>query len=378
MKSLKKTLLLAMFFKLSTGHTQTTYIRTVVHVLYTDAASNIADATVLNYIDEVNKGYTKQMAAKFLRSPDIFGADWADTEIRFCLATTDPFGAATNGITHTLISNKFIPMQNPTSPENPVCNPTNYLNIYLVPVYPEPGFPDFILGGWASTPTDPRPGSTFDYVVVATNSIPTIPELIVHESGHYLGLDHVSDDALADTPAGLENISPLPGSGYSTSCTSSLQSQNTSTLAEDGTHWGGIDPPDMVENFMGLSMCCMFMFTNDQSTTMNNYITAHHSGKVMAACGSTSANEIESELSGPFHVAPNPTSGIVSILRKNETEKCTIELKDIYGKTVLTLSLNAYENTLDLSHLPNGIYLMGIAQGEDKPNVHQSRLVINR
>lgn len=377
MISLKKTLLLALFFKLSTGYTQITYIRTVVHVLYTDAASNIAEATVLNYIDEVNKGYTKQMTAKFLRSPDIFGADWANTEIRLCLATTDPLGSPTNGITHTLISDKFIPTQNPTSPENPVWNPTDYLNIYLVPVYPEPGFPDFILGGWASTATNPQPGATFDYVTVATNSINYIPELILHESGHYFGLDHVSDDILADTPDGIENISPFLGSGYSTSCTSSLQSQNTSTLADDGTHWGGIDPPDMVENFMGLSMCCMFMFTNDQSTTMNNYITAHHSGKVMAACGTTSANEIEAVLSGPFHVAPNPTSGIVSILRKNETEKCAIELKDIYGKTVLSLSLNANENTLDLSLLPNGIYLIDISHGEDKTNRDQCRLIIN-
>lgn len=356
-KKMKKVLIIAIAVALaSVSHGQTTFIRTVVHVMYTNVSQDISDATVTNYIQEVNKGYAKQLAPKFLRSPDIFGPDWVNTNIQLCLASTDPNGNTTNGITHTLITDKFSPSQNPDAPANPVWNPNNYLNIYLVPVYAEPGFPGFVLGGWASTPTNPQMGATFEYVLVSSNSIPFITELITHETGHYFGLDHVSDDLFADTPKGMEAI--FPSTGYSPNCSISLQTQNTSTLAQDGNHWGGVDPPDMVENFMGLSFCCQFMFTTMQKNQMLSYINTHHSNKTITTCASIPTEIHQLNIDENMVIFPNPSEGLVNILPQKDLSQYELEVIDYKGQVLLKNLIYLNSNPLDLSMLSNGLYIL--------------------
>ena len=264
------------------SYCQTTYIKTVVHVLYTNSANNISDATVKNYINEVNKGFAKQLSPTFTRATTIFDTLWANTDIQLCLATLDPNGLPTNGITHTPIASPSMDSDNPTSP---IWNANAYLNIYFSPVYAEPGFPSFVIGGWASTPTNPQPGSTFNYALVASNSIPFIPQLFTHEIGHIFGMEHLNADVIDDTPSGIESVTPAKG--YSKTCNSALQSANTTSLAQDGMHWGGVNPPDMVENFMGLSFCCSYMFTNGQKKAMQTYIQNHLSGWMTTVCSST-------------------------------------------------------------------------------------------
>lgn len=351
---LKLSLLLMILLIANNANSQTTYIRTVVHAMYENVSQDIADAVVLNYINEVNKGYLKQMTAKFTRTPDIFGPDWSNTDIQLCIATTDPNGNPTTGITHTLIADKFMPSQNPSSPANPVWNPTQYLNIYLVPVYPEIGFPSFILGGWASTPTEPQMGASFDYVVVSTNGIIFIPELIAHEVGHYFGLQHVSDDNLADTPRGMENINPF--TGYATSCSLGLQNQNSTTLAQDGNHWG-VDPPDMVENFMGLSFCCQFMFTNMQKSLMHSYISTHHSSKIASNCITTTGlNKNIKNMS--ISIAPNPSNGQVIVHYGESHLILNITIQDAIGNTIYEQNKVNSGTAIDLTQYPNGLYFV--------------------
>lgn len=362
---LKSIFFLILLFLEKNMSSQTTYIRTVVHVMYENISQDLSDAAVLNYINEVNKGYSKQASAKFIRTPDIFGSDWANTNIQLCLATSNPNGGTTNGITHTLINDKFITSQSPGAPDNPVWDPTNYLNIYLVPVYSEPGFPSFVIGGWASTPTEPQMGAAFDYVVVSTNSIPFIPELIAHEVGHYFGLKHVGDDILADTPKGMENI--LPSSGYSPSCNSGLQSINTTDLSQDGSHWGGVDPPDMVENFMGLSFSCQFMFTTMQKNAMQSYISTHHASKIITNCGSiTGINELN--FANQVQFFPNPNNGIVYIHFDNLNSKIKIKIVDVLGNIVIDFSDVYNDSSIDITKLQNGIYfikVLGIETGTE-------------
>jgi hypothetical protein len=363
-------ILIALLFN-STVFSQTTYIHAVVHVMYTNASENISDAVVQNYLDDINKGFSRLYPAKFTRIPDIFGNDWANTDIQLCLANIDPNGNTTNGITHTQINNPFQVSQNPNSPENPIWNSDNYLNIYLTPLYPEPGFPNFILGGWASTPTSPQIGSSFNYVLIASNSISFIPELICHEIGHVFGLEHLDNDVLPDTPIGIEGINP--SSGYSTSCSLSLQTQNTTTVAEDGNHWGGVDPPNMIENFMGLSFCCQFMFTSNQAMSMQNYINTHLSSWITSSCSAGIEQNQESEL---IKIYPNPTLSNFTILQNNSDGSFSLELIDQLGKIYETRTEVLYNTEIGIEHLPSGIYTVKIKDTQTE-SIHYLKLLKN-
>lgn len=362
MKKIKLILFVTALLSNVVAFSQTTYIRTVVHVMYTTPLEDISDATVLNYINEVNKGYAKLTPAKFTRVPDIFGSDWANTDIQLCIANLDPNNNPTNGITHTQINNPFQISQNPNTPNNPVWDPNVYLNIYLTPVYPEIGFPNFIIGGWASTPTNPQMGATFNYVLVASNSIAFKPELLSHEIGHVFGLEHVDNDNLSDTPKGIEIITP--NIGYSTTCDIQLQTQNTTNLAQDGNHWGGINPPDMVENFMGLTFCCQFMFTNNQASFMQSYIGTHLSSWVIPNCSTTTGlSTSEIEQIGVF-LFPNPSNSTITITDSEKSGIFNIEIIDIHGKKYDLEKKQSYNHPIDISHFSTGVYFARIIDAE--------------
>lgn len=66
----------------------------VVHVLYSNANENISNAQILSQIQVLNDDFRRQNS-----DADNAWSQAADTEIEFCLATVDPNGNATNGIT---------------------------------------------------------------------------------------------------------------------------------------------------------------------------------------------------------------------------------------------------------------------------------------
>ena len=82
------------------GRTGCTRIPTVVHVVYSTAAQNISDAQIQSQIAVLNRDY-RQKNADVGTVPVAFGTFVADARIEFQLATTDPSGNPTNGITRT-------------------------------------------------------------------------------------------------------------------------------------------------------------------------------------------------------------------------------------------------------------------------------------
>lgn len=59
---------------------------------------------------------------------------------------------------------------------------------------------------------------------------------------------------------------------------------------------------------------------------------------------------------------PNPTSGLLllSIENNNLSETSTIEVVDIQGKKIMSQALKTYQQTIDLSNLDNGNYILSI------------------
>jgi len=71
-------------------------IPVVVHVLYNNSSENISDAQVLSQISVLNEDFRRTNS-----DADNTWSQAADSEIEFCMATKDPNGNATNGITRT-------------------------------------------------------------------------------------------------------------------------------------------------------------------------------------------------------------------------------------------------------------------------------------
>src|SRR5262249_31939417 len=82
------------------GRSGVTVIPTVVHVVYNGSAQNISDAQVQSQIDVLNHDFRKTNP-DVASTPSVFQSLCADARIEFELATTDPNGHPTNGITRT-------------------------------------------------------------------------------------------------------------------------------------------------------------------------------------------------------------------------------------------------------------------------------------
>ena len=78
-------------------------IPVVVHVVYNNATENISDAQVLSQIDVLNEDFRRTNSDAGSTLSDFVGVA-ADTEIEFCLASVDPDGNPTTGITRTSTS----------------------------------------------------------------------------------------------------------------------------------------------------------------------------------------------------------------------------------------------------------------------------------
>ncbi len=75
-------------------------IPVVVHVVYYNNTENISDQQIFSQIDILNEDF-RRLNSDTINTPAAFQSVAADTEIEFCLATRDPNGNPTNGITRT-------------------------------------------------------------------------------------------------------------------------------------------------------------------------------------------------------------------------------------------------------------------------------------
>ncbi|MEM7101566.1 MAG: GEVED domain-containing protein [Bacteroidota bacterium] len=224
-------------------------IPVVVHVVYSNATQNISDAQILTQLDVLNEDFRLMNS-----DADNTWSQSADSEIEFCLATVDPNGNATNGITRTSTSVSQFSTNNAvkfTGSGGISAWPTSdYLNIWVCDLNGFLGYAQFPGG---NPLTD---GIVCDFAYFGTIGTATVPfdlgRTATHEVGHWLNLRHIwgdggcgVDDQVADTP-----LSDAPNYGCATnhvSCGSA----------------------DMVQNYMDYSDdACMNLFTLGQKDRM--------------------------------------------------------------------------------------------------------------
>ena len=238
-------------------------IPVVVHVVWKTNTHNISDAQIQSQIDALNKDY-RRTNIDAINTPNVWQGIAADTEIEFCLATTDPIGQPTNGINRVQTSHGQFGMNSDihTSSAGGADNWPNddYLNVWVCDLGSG-------LLGYATPPSNWIGDG--DGLVIGYNYFGTIGTLqapynkgrtATHEIGHWLNLDHVwgggwgscGDDNVSDTPTQEQENYSCPGYPHNpNSC---------STTNADG---------DMFMNYMDYTNdACMNLFTNGQKTRM--------------------------------------------------------------------------------------------------------------
>ena len=187
-----------------------TRIPVVVHVVHRADEENISDAQVKSQIDVLNRDFRARNSDKS-KVPPVWKSLVTDSNIEFALATKDPRGKTTTGITRTATTAEgFGPddsVKSRTTGGRNAWPADRYLNIWVCNLTSN-------LLGYAQFPGGP---AKTDGVVILYSAFGNQGKVrppfnkgrtATHEVGHYLGLRHIwgdmnncsGDDFVADTP----------------------------------------------------------------------------------------------------------------------------------------------------------------------------------
>ncbi len=339
-------------------------IPVVVHVLYNNATQNISTAQIQSQIDILNDDFGL-LNSDSLDNSHPFWQYTADTEIEFCLATRDPNGNATSGITRTYTDSlSFVGDGNEkytATGGKDNWDPTKYLNIWVCDLSASGG-----TLGYAAFPSDLVSAPDDDGVVISYTAFgdigtATVPNDLgrtgTHEVGHWLNLRHIwgdaicGDDFVADTEIAEDNNFGCP----------------TFPHNANSTCGSGVDG-EMYMNYMDyVDDYCMVMFTFDQGTRMQSALNGDRAGLLTSlGCGSPLAiNEVL--LENTFNIYPNPSNGnfiINAQLTKNEN--VSISLYNLLGAKIQQFdNVSSYPFQMSLKDLPNGSYFIKFNSGNN-------------
>ncbi|HZV71105.1 MAG TPA: M43 family zinc metalloprotease [Saprospiraceae bacterium] len=340
-----------------------TYYQVVVHIITRMGSTPISKAQVIHQIDVLNNDFAGR-GENIYKLEEEFKPLITDTGIKFCLATTDPDGALTDGIKFTetdtpdialaagkmgRIAIHYDELGGQTGWDN-----TRYINIWVGE------YRNFL--GSASLPgmapfdeetgivIDPRSfGSLGD---AATHTFYRGGHTLTHEMGHFFGLLHIfgtgdhnctDGDEVEDTPNQLEAYFGCP-KGTQISC----------------------DVSNMYQNFMDLTDDrCLAAFTAGQSARMQATIDAFYPDLGNAGpCHDIIqpfekwydeliwANDNSSDQYVVYH--PDGFAGIINV--------------DVFSVDGRLLIQDTWEDTqtylLNLNGYASGVYFVRISDGE--------------
>lgn len=343
-------------------------IPVVVHILYTNATQNIDDSLVYNQIAVLNEDF-RRLNADTINTRSEFLSIAADAKIEFYLATIDPNGNPTTGITRTAGTPAFgtyTPFDDNAKFDSlggKNAWPTNkYLNIWVCDIlfgfgilgyaYPPMGnVPNWDAG---VAPADPgKQGVVIHYAVFGKNNPNATGPLsavnrgrtVTHEVGHFLGLRHIwgdgdctQDDGITDTPPAASDAQQV--------CD---WTKNTCTETS------GPELPDNIENYMDYAAdSCMNMFTQGQVNIMR-YVLENFRQELVGLPVSIHEQQVAS---GSVAIYPNPANEIlnVQVLNSEISFIQPHEILDLNGRSIIQF----HGTKTQISHLPTGLYALRI------------------
>lgn len=270
--------------------TATYVIPTVVHIIQETSTDLISDQCVQSQIDILNEDFQKLNADTSVVPMDLVSLV-TNSDIEFCLATKDPMGNPTTGITRTVNTTHANHNMGQGAAMKALIqwDPSKYFNLWV---------PATISGGILGYATFPGGNAAEDGVVVngtyfgdaSCSSAPyNLGRTATHEVGHWLGLYHTFQDGCAGmtagdcATAGDQICDTPPTASANFGCPSGTQN----TCSESPN-----DLIDMTVNYMDYGDdACLVMFSHGQRDRMHGVLNSSRASLVTqqnnsdAGCG---------------------------------------------------------------------------------------------
>ncbi len=273
----------------------------------------------------------------------------------FVLATEDPDGNPTNGITrHYGSSTKAwtqAQVETYVKPQT-IWPRADYMNIWVLPAFAGKDSNMLAYATWPSISTDFNDGVAIINECVGFEGTAKYPYglgiTLVHETGHYLNLHHPNGDAACGND--LVDDTP-PQQNYIYDCEAYPFNPNSNC----GSNTQG----EMVPNFM--QYCddlCLTFFSKGQVQRVRAAITVTRKSLLTSHGLNVPVNEGIADMAPKtMAIYPNPANSSITI---STSQAATANIYNTLGQLVATLPTNG---AIDISMLPAGVYYV-VATGK--------------
>jgi hypothetical protein len=353
------TLFFIFLFFVDGAFAQVLTIPVVVHVLYNNSApspnDNISDQQIFDQIAFLNADFRRQNEDT-IYTQTVYRPIAADCEIEFTLASVDPFGNSTSGITRTYTDSsnfciEFNHMKFDSTGGKSSWDACRYLNLWIckISLCPNPGY---TILGYATSP-----GAEYNIDGVIIHPLyfgyNQNTRTSTHEIAHFLGVrdiesqNCIDNDSIFDTPIQYY-LPPLPGA-----CIDYVDTIIISCSNEPNGN--------MLNNFMSSLGDCPNMFTQGQKTKMHESLNTIRNGLINPSICNSGLKDNSTLKTLVFH---NPNSGNFTVSLPNKAPAQTnFTIYDLSGRTLHTGSFSQ-NTTISISDLAAGSYILQLVDEE--------------
>lgn len=369
----------------STNKSEVIYtIPVVVHVVYNSPQQNLHDSIILNQIQVLNEDYNR-MNADTVNMRSDFDIVKGSPQIEFVLASVDPDGNPTTGITRTstattsfgsffLLFGNFTDVEKVKSTADGGIDPwdqSRYLNIWVcnmaisfggdeTPAVLGYATPPADLPNWpAGSTVGLSDGVVLQYQTVGRNNpnvldagtgpIEVLGRTASHEVGHYLGLRHIWGDGDCTQQDGIDDTPNADAQ-------SDFDCDITKNTCVDNIQ--GVDLPDMIENFMDYSAeSCQNSFTAGQVDLIHGVLEDDRYDLVHNNPASITNNSLI--IGAKIYPVPATEQLHLSI---EQSENVDVKIVDVNGQVMFEKTHISTNELISLSDFQSGVYFIHLSK----------------